>query len=575
MLTMQRKMTGQILIEWGLITEEQLRAAVEAQKGLPSQEAIGDTLVNMGLISERDKIRSLAEQWGVQFVDLETYEVNPEVVKTLSQEIARRYKAIAVGLANGRTLVALKEPNDIYAIDHIRLILGGDVEPVMAVEEDILNAINRFYQSETSVTEAVSEAIRDIDLGDIEFATQGPTDDVSVEVLRELVEEAPIVRLANLIISRAVSDGASDIHVEPNREGIRVRYRVDGILHEGMALPRQVKASLVSRIKIMADMDIAEKRAPQDGRISLTIDGKHYDFRVSTLPSVFGEKIVLRVLDKSALSIGLSRLGLLPKTLEQFENLIQRTYGIILVTGPTGSGKSTTLYSVLSKVNSGEKNIVTIEDPVEYELGGITQVGVNPRAGLTFATGLRTMLRQDPNIIMVGEIRDSETALIAIEAALTGHLVLSTLHTNDAPGAIARLLDMGIEPFLIASSVCGVLAQRLLRLICPRCKTSYLPPSDAIRRLGMNVDANAKVKFYRGQGCDTCKQSGYKGRVGVYEMMSMNDQIRELALARASSHRIKEVAIQAGMKTLKDDATEKVLLGMTTLEESLRVIYAG
>jgi type IV pilus assembly protein PilB len=305
------------------------------------------------------------------------------------------------------------------------------------------------------------------------------------------------------------------------------------------------------------------------------IDGRQFDFRVSTLPAVFGEKIVLRVLDKSAIGIGLGKLGLLPKTLEAFENLITRTYGIILVTGPTGSGKSTTLYSVLAKLNSGEKNIVTIEDPVEYELAGLTQVGVNPKAGLTFATGLRTMLRQDPNIIMVGEIRDSETALIAIEAALTGHLVLSTLHTNDAPGAVARLLDMGIEPFLIASSVCGVLAQRLLRCICPRCKSAYTPPPDAIRRLGMNIDTGTKVKFYRGKGCDICKHSGYKGRVGVYELMVMNDPIRELALQRASSHVVKDTAIQYGMKTLKDDATEKVLLGMTTLEESLRVIYAG
>src|SRR5438445_7165845 len=324
----------------------------------------------------------------------------------------------------------------------------------------------------------------------------------------------------------------------------------------------------------MADMDIAEKRCPQDGRIGLLIEGKQYDFRVSTLPAAFGEKIVMRALDKSALSVGLHNLGILPYTLEQFEGLISRTYGIILVTGPTGSGKSTTLYSVLSKVNSGEKNILTIEDPVEYELAGITQVGVHPKAGLTFARGLRTMLRQDPNIIMVGEIRDSETALIAIEAALTGHLVLSTLHTNDAPGAVARLLDMGIEPFLISSSLIGVLAQRLLRLICPKCKNAYAPPADAMRRLGMQVDGQ-KLKFYRGQGCDHCKNSGYKGRVGVYEMMVMNDPIRELALARASSHRIKEVAVQTGMRTLKDDATEQAVRGMTTLEESLRVIYPG
>jgi type IV pilus assembly protein PilB len=574
---MLRKKIGEILVEWGLITVEQLNTAVEAQQGLPTPEALGDTLVNMGLISERDKVRCLAEQWAVPFVDLETFPVRPEIVRELSQEIARRYKAIPIDKPDGRVLLAMKEPNDIYAIDHIRLILGADVEPMMACEEDLHNAINRYYNTEGSVKDAVSEAMKDIDgFDEIDVADMpARSDEISVEALRELVDEAPIVRLANMAISRAVTEGASDIHVEPQREGLRIRYRVDGILHDAMIFPKRVQAPLLSRIKIMASMDIAEKRAPQDGRISLMMDGRQYDFRVSTLPAVFGEKIVLRVLDKSSIGIGLAKLGLLPKTMEQFEQLITRTYGIILVTGPTGSGKSTTLYSVLAKLNSGERNIVTIEDPVEYDLPGITQVGVNPKAGLTFASGLRTMLRQDPNIIMVGEIRDAETATIAIEAALTGHLVISTLHTNDAPGAISRLLDMGIEPFLISSSVAGVLAQRLLRVICPRCKAAYTPPPDAIRRLGMNIDTGAKVKFYRGKGCDACKQSGYKGRVGVYELMVMNDEIRELALARASAHRVKEAATQSGMKTLKDDATEKVLLGITTLEESLRVIYAG
>jgi type IV pilus assembly protein PilB len=507
----------------------------------------------MGLISERDKVRCLAEQWGVPFVDLETFSVRPEIVRELSQEIARRYKAIPIDKPDGRVLLAMKEPNDIYAIDHIRLILGADVEPMMACEEDLHNAINRYYTTEGSVKDAVSEAVKDMNGGfsDIDIAdTPSTSDEISVEALRELVDEAPIVRLSNMVISRAVTDGASDIHIEPQRVGLRIRYRIDGILHDAMTLPKKVQAPFLSRIKIMASMDIAEKRAPQDGRISLMMDGRQFDFRVSTLPAVFGEKIVLRVLDKSSIGVGLSKLGLLPKTMEAFEQLITRTYGIILVTGPTGSGKSTTLYSVLAKLNSGERNIVTIEDPVEYDLPGITQVGVNVKAGLTFANGLKTMLRQDPNIIMVGEIRDAETATIAIEAALTGHLVISTLHTNDAPGAISRLLDMGIEPFLISSSVAGVLAQRLLRVICPRCKAAYTPPPDAIRRLGMNIDTGAKVKFYRGKGCDACKQSGYKGRVGVYELMVMSDDLRELALARASAHRVKESAIGSGMKTL-------------------------
>jgi type IV pilus assembly protein PilB len=353
---MKSKPTGQILLEWGLVTPAQLDAAVEAQKGLPSQEALGDTLVNMGVISERDKLRCMAEQWGCRFVDVESYEINPDVVKLLSQEIARRYKAIPIDRVNGRIVLAMKEPNDIYAIDHIRVILGSDVEPTMALEEDILTTINRFHNADNNVSEVISDALKDVDLDNIEVASgaKGDQDEVSIEALRELVEEAPIVRLANLILSRGVQDGASDIHVEPGRGGVRVRYRIDGILQDAQTLPKRVQAPLISRLKIMSDMDIAEKRAPQDGRITLIIEGKHYDFRVSTLPAAFGEKVVLRILDKSALNIGLSKLGLLPKTLETFESIITRTYGIILVTGPTGSGKSTTLYSVLSKLNSGE-----------------------------------------------------------------------------------------------------------------------------------------------------------------------------------------------------------------------------
>jgi type IV pilus assembly protein PilB len=567
---------GEILITRGYITPEQLSSAIDAQRGLPTPEALGDTLVSMGYLSQRDKWRSLAEQWGVEFVDLESFPVDPDVVKLVGQEICRRYKAIPISRSHGRVVVAMREPNDIYAIDALRLIMGVDVEPVLAEEEDILGAISRHYANDASTRDAVSSMLKDIDLDNVEMAAKSDAgDDVSVEQLRELVEEAPIVRLANAIIGQAVSDGASDIHIEPSRDGLRARYRVDGILHEAMKLPKKAQSSLISRIKIMADMDIAEKRAPQDGRISLMIDGKQWDFRVSTLPSAFGEKVVMRILDKSAISIGLHRLGIMPKTLEQFENLIQRTYGIILVTGPTGSGKSTTLYSVLSKLNSTEKNILTIEDPVEYELPGLTQVGVNPKAGLTFAAGLRCMLRQDPNIIMVGEIRDGETALIAVEAALTGHLVLSTLHTNDAPGAIARLLDMEVEPFLISSAVVGVLAQRLVRQICPRCKVSYQPPMDAVRRLGLSTETTQGVKFYRGRGCDHCKGTGYKGRTGIYELMAVNDEIRDFALQRASSHKIREAAIRNNMITLKSDATEKVLLGITTLEETLRVIYSG
>ena len=573
---MQKKSIGEIFVSAGLITDEQLNQAVEKGRQLGVGQKIGDVLVSMGLVTERDKARCLGIQWGVQYVDLTDYPIQEEAVKCISQDIARRYKVIPIAKSDGTLTLAMKNPLDVFALDEVRLITGADIEPVIATEEDILSTVSEHYSGGASTAEAVSELMDDFQTSEIAVTEEEKTDDdISIEELRERSEEAPVVRLANLIITRGIQDRCSDIHLEPGKASLRVRYRIDGIMHDGLIVPKKVQASLISRIKIMADMDIAEKRAPQDGRISATVSGKQYDFRVSTLPNIHGEKVVMRVLDKNSVMIGLSKLGFLPQTLEMFESIISRTYGIILVTGPTGSGKSTTLYSVLSKLNSGEKNILTIEDPVEYELAGITQTQVNPRAGLTFASGLRTMLRQDPDIIMVGEIRDQETAMIAVEAALTGHLVLATLHTNDAPGSITRLVDMGVEPFLIASAVVGVLAQRLLRLVCAKCKETYTPPRDAIKRLGMNIDEGAEVTFCRGRGCEQCKGTGYRGRIGIYELMPITDKIRDLILAKASSYSIKEAAIEAGMKALRDDALEKILLGLTTLEESLRVIYSG
>ena len=573
---MQKKSIGQIFISAGLITEEQLNQAIEKQRQLGTSEKIGDVLVNMGLITERDKAKCLGLQWGIQYVDLTEYQIEPEIVKCISQDLARRYKVVPIARNEDKLTLAMKNPLDVFAIDEVRLITGGDIEPVIATEEDITSAIAQQYSGGSAAAEAVSELVDDIEMTEVAVTQiEKPEDEVSIEELRELSEEAPVVRLANLIITRGIQDGCSDVHLEPGKTSLRVRYRIDGIMHDGLIVPKKVQASLTSRIKIMADMDIAEKRAPQDGRIGAMVQGKQYDFRVSTMPNINGEKVVLRVLDKTSILIGLNKLGFLPQTSELFESIISRTYGIVLVTGPTGSGKSTTLYSVLSKLNSGEKNILTIEDPVEYELSGITQTQVNPKAGVTFASGLRTMLRQDPDIIMVGEIRDQETAMIAVEAALTGHLVLATLHTNDASGAITRLLDMGVESFLIVSAVVGVLAQRLLRLICPKCKETYTPPKDAIKRLGMQVDDGSEVTFSRGRGCSYCKNTGYKGRIGIYELMPITDKIRDLILAKASSYAIKDAAIEAGTKTLRDDAMEKILLGMTTLEESLRVIYAG
>lgn len=572
----KRESTGEVFLRLGLITEEHLRQAMEKQKQLKSREPLGHLLVNMGFITEKDRVRGLGAHWGVPFIDLTEQEIDTDACKLVAQEVARRLKVLPVSRENGKLALAMKDPLDIFAIDEIRLVTGLDVEPMIAVEEDLISTIGRAYRNTASVSEAVSSLMKDFDDGfAIDVGDVADQEEFSVEQLKSLSEEAPVIKLMNLIISRAVLDGASDIHIEPASNDLRVRYRIDGVMHDEMSVPKKVQPSLISRVKIMCDLDIAEKRAPQDGRLSAVIEGRHYDFRVSTLPAINGEKVVMRILDKGAVSVGLNKLGLLTETLEQFENVIMRSYGIILVTGPTGSGKSTTLYSVLSKLNSGEKNILTIEDPVEYELPGITQSGVNPRAGLTFATGLRTMLRQDPDIIMVGEIRDAETALIAVEAALTGHLVLSTLHTNDAPGAVARLIDMGVEPFLIASSLIAVLAQRLVRTICPKCKESYEPPQDAMKRLGLSSADNDKVTFYRGRGCDHCKQTGYKGRIGVFELMTVNDRLRDLILSKSSTHAVREAAIEAGMKTLREDALEKILLGTTTLEECIRVIYTG
>jgi len=571
-----RPRVGDVFVREGLITAKQLDEAVEKQRQSKTQTFVGDILVSMGLITERDKVRCLAIYWNLDFIDLSERTPDPEAVHLLPADLARKLKTLPIELRDGKLLVATRAPLDVFAMDEVRAITGYDVEPAFATDDDLDAAIDTAYQSETRITQAVSELIQNLGEGEVTFTDDGTSDDAfSIDQLREMSSDAPIVRFANLIIQQALQSKASDIHIEPGRANVRVRYRVDGILHDGLIVPKQYQASLISRLKIMANLDISQKRTPQDGRISTVFEGREYDFRVSTLPGVYGEKVVLRVLDKSSLSLGLSRLGFLPKTLEKFENLITRTYGIILVTGPTGSGKSTTLYSVLNKLNTEERNIITLEDPVEYNIAGITQVQVNPQAGLTFAAGLRSILRQDPDIIMVGEIRDAETAVIACEAALTGHLVLSTLHTNDAPSAATRLIDLGLEPFLISSAVIGVIAQRLVRVICPRCKVEYQPPATAAERLGFDVSGGGAVRFYRGKGCPNCANKGYRGRTGVYELMVMEDPLRELILKRASSLEIKEMAIHLGMTTLKDDVMEKIVVGQTTLEEALRVIYSG
>jgi len=562
---------GELLVEDQMITQRQLEKALEKQK--KTNEPLQKILVAMGYVSEKDITEVIGKQMGVEFVDLDVKELDPELSRSIPEHLAQRYKVIPVAQHDNKLVLAMVDPLNVIAIDDIRLITGFDIEPVIATEDSILKAINRQF-GVTDLAE-VQETVKDLsaqDFGGLEVDEE-VEEEVSLDKLKELVDEAPIVRVVNLIISQAINDKASDIHVEPEAKSVRVRYRVDGVLHDVMSPPKHIQAPMVSRIKIMANLDIAERRIPQDGKIHLRHDNREFDLRVSTLPTIHGEKVVMRILDKSSVMLGLNKLGFMPDTQAPFEGVVEKPYGMILVTGPTGSGKSTTLYSCLNKLNTGDKNIITVEDPVEYQLPGVNQVQVNEKAGLTFASALRCFLRQDPDIIMVGEIRDTETARIAIEAALTGHLVLSTLHTNDAPGAITRLIEMGVEPFLVASSVIGVLAQRLARLICPNCKESYVPPLESVRKFGMSAFTDSEIAFYRGRGCDHCKLTGYRGRTGIFELLTITDRVRSLILQRASTAEIRQTAIEEGMKTMQDDGLRKVLEGYTTIEECLRVVY--
>jgi len=571
---METRTVADIVREVTDIGDDQLKQALDVQR--ETREPLAQVLVNMGLISDKEKARILGRQWGIPFVDLAEKETDRDLLKLIPKHLLQRWKAVPINRNGPRLVVAMANPLDVYAIDQMRLVAGMDIESVIAAAEDINNILGQSM----SAREELAGALQDMgelgaDPDDIELAEKTKDDeDMSIDQLREMMEDAPVVRLANLIIHQALQDKASDIHIQPEATRVRVRYRIDGVLHDTMTVPKKAQAPLISRIKVMADLDIAEKRAPQDGRISLRVGGGEFDFRVSTNPGVNGEKVVMRILDKRGVQVRLDQLGIPAVIMDDYEGLINRSYGIITVTGPTGSGKSTTLYSVLNTLNSPEKNILTIEDPVEYQLPGLTQTQVNQRAGVTFASALRTFLRQDPDIILVGEIRDADTALIATEAALTGHIVFSTLHTNDAPTAVARLIEMGIEPFLVASSVIGVLAQRLVRVICPECKEAYTPPVEAFRRLNLAMDLDS-VTFYRGRGCDRCRHTGYRGRTGIFELMLVSDHLRELILRKAPTHELRQAALESGMITLKQDAMQKILEGVTTMEEALRVVYAG
>lgn len=568
----ENRAIGQILKEIAGITEEDIERALQVQKG--THEPISHIFIKMGVITERDRARALSIQWGVPYVDLNPERLNPDIVALVPRHLVQKCKILPLEKRGNRLRVAMANPLDIFAIDQIRLVTGLEIDPVMTIEDELNNYITNIMSSGEQMNEALRKVVDEVSgEGEISITEAKREEDFSVDQLRGMVDDAPIVQLVNMIMRQALTDKASDIHIQPEATRVRVRYRVDGMLVDSTTVPKQAQAALISRIKVMGDMDISEKRAPQDGRISLSLNGKEYDMRVSTLPNVHGEKVVMRVLDKSGINVSLSKLGMPKAMYEQYDKLIHRSYGIILVTGPTGSGKSTTLYATLNQINTPEKNIMTVEDPVEYQLPGLTQSMVNVRAGMTFPAVLRTMLRQDPDIILVGETRDKETAVISIEASLTGHLVFSTLHTNDAPGAVARLTEMGIEPFLLASSVGGVVAQRLVRAICPRCKEAYRPPAEAIKRMNMPLDVD-NVTFYRGAGCSNCRGSGYKGRMAIFELMAVDNDLREMILQRAPTHVLRQAALEAGMIALKEDIMYKIIEGGTTIEEALRVIYA-
>ena len=568
-------LTGEVFVEEGLITPHQLQLAVNKQVEMGGNDPIARVMVDMGLITEKDRIRCTGKVWDIPFAELGEVTAEEDALGQVTPQFAKKFKLLPLSISEGRLTVAMANPLDVFVIDELRMNTGLEIQPMIALEEDLVATLNEVYTSDVNVSQQLEGVMSDFDGDSIEIATKEVEEEDEHDA-----EDAPIVRLGNLIINQAVSDKASDIHIEPKKDGLHVRFRIDGIMVDAMKLPKKVAAPLTSRFKIVANMDIAEKRVPQDNRISAVIGGKEYDFRVSTLPVVYGEKIVMRVLDKGGIQVGLSKLGFLPHNLKILEDMATRSYGIVLVTGPTGSGKSTTLYSLLNQSNDGLKNIITIEDPVEYELGTVNQCSVNTKAGMTFAAGLRSMLRQDPDVIMVGEMRDLETATIAMEAAMTGHLVFSTLHTNDAPSTPGRLMDMGVEPFLIASSIVGVLAQRLIRTLCPNCKEPYKTSRDSLLRYGFEVpeelgaDTNGEITLFKAKGCDKCKGTGYKGRSGIHELMVMNDSLRDGILKEKPAHEIKKLAVESGMKPLQFDALQKIVMGTTSVDEVVRVIYS-
>lgn len=552
-----KKRLGDSLIDAGILTQEKLAAALVEQKR--AGEKLGATLTRLGFCTDEEIIEVLSDQMGIPFVRLDRTVISQDAIALLNKESAKKYKVVPLYKTNNILNIAMADPLDIFVIDEIEFQTGLEVSQAIAAEEDIIEAIEKHY----------GEDKKNVDMSKYKSSESFGGKELSNKIdIGNNGENSPAIELVNLILRQAVDDKASDIHIELEEEEMRVRFRIDGILHEVMKPPKNMDSAVISRIKIMAKLDIAERRIPQDGRIELRYENKDIDLRVSTLPTVFGEKVVMRILDKSNVQIKLENLGFSEEMLANFRRLIRKPNGIMLVTGPTGSGKTSTLYAALNEINQLDKNIITLEDPVEYQLKIINQVQVNQSVGLTFASGLRSILRQDPDVIMVGEIRDKETAEIAIEAAMTGHLVFSTLHTNSAAGAVARLIEMGIEPFLISSSIIGVIGQRLVRKICPACKEEYIVEEEVMEELGSNTGIN---KFYRGTGCKSCKGTGYKGRAAINELLIPDDTIRKLINERVSAVELKEAAEKNNMKSLRKDGIEKAVNGITTLEEVMRV----
>jgi len=594
---------GEILVRENLISPQHLREALDYQREHGGR--LGFNLVKLGLVSDDMITAVLSRQYGIPSVNLELFQIDAQVLHLIPQEVAQKYSVLPLSRVGASLTLAMVDPTNVFAMDDVKFMTGLNVEPVVVAEASIQQAISKYYGTskeielsalgadevvfEGAVTKNANGGITHADLVSLDTIDfdQDRTEDVEVvedneeidlSTLSRISEDAPVVRLVNVLLVDALRRGASDIHVEPYEKELRIRFRIDGVLYDVMRPPLKMRDALISRVKIMAKLDISEKRLPQDGRIKIKVKvdarSRELDFRVSTLPTLFGEKVVLRLLDKENLMLDMTKLGFEPESLVKFQRNISRPYGMVLVTGPTGSGKTNTLYSALQSLNTVQTNIMTAEDPVEFNLMGINQVQMKEQIGLNFAAALRAFLRQDPNIILVGEIRDFETAEIAIKAALTGHLVLSTLHTNDAPSTISRLMNMGIEPFLVATSVNLIQAQRLIRRVCKDCKREAPMPPEALMEVGFSAEDAKALKTYKGKGCSTCNNTGYKGRIGLYEVMEVNDDIRELILIGASSLELRKKAIEDGMITLRESGLHKIRAGLTTLEEVVRETVA-